>query len=117
MSTSNTQDSIHNVARQAIDEETLGQVLTIATGEECDQAAVIALREIAVDEIVLDAIAAAARARRRGRHCPTEDDVGDAADERRQCCPGGFRTAQTLSASVGEDHTIWEDGYPDLQPE
>lgn len=88
MSDQNMRRSTRDAARQAIDENALGRVLDLAAGEECDESAVQALHEVAVDEIVADAEAAARRARRRGRRVPTPDDVGDAADERRRKPPG-----------------------------
>lgn len=85
MTKADAQNRIHEAARQAIDEDALAEVLELVAGEECEQDAAVALREVTADEIVADALAAAQRARRRGR-VPTCDDVGDAADERRECC-------------------------------
>lgn len=86
MSGEETPAQIHEVARQAIDEDALAEVLELTAGEACEADAVAALQEVIADEIVADAVAAAQRARRRGR-LPTGDDVGDAADDRRVCYP------------------------------
>lgn len=77
--------TIHEAAKEAIDEDALAGVLELAAGEECEHDAATALREIATDEIVAVALGGAARARRRGRF-PTADDLGDAADQRLMCC-------------------------------
>lgn len=95
MENSDDRNSIHEAAREAIDEDELARVLALAADGECGEDAVVALREVAADEIVADALAAARGARRRGRP-PTGDDVGNAADERRECCPGSPRYKQTL---------------------
>lgn len=77
--------SIHEAARDAIDEEELERVLEVAASGEYEEDAVEALRAVTADGIVADALAATAHARRRGRDL-TGEDVGDAADERRACC-------------------------------
>lgn len=78
--------SIHAAAREAIDEDDLAQVLELTAGEEYEQDAVAALREVTADELVADVLAATAHARRRGGPL-TGADVGDAADRRRlRCC-------------------------------
>lgn len=81
----NERNSIHEAAKKAIDEDGIAQVLELAGGEECGHDAVEALQEVIAEEIVADALGAAAHARRRGRS-PTGEDIGGAADERRSCC-------------------------------
>lgn len=78
-------NSIHEAAKEAIDEDALARVLELAAGSDCEQDAVEALREVAADEIVTDVLVATGRARRRSR-LPTGEDIGVAADERQVCC-------------------------------
>lgn len=85
MTTPETPNDIHEAAREAIDEDALAQVLELAADGECEQEAVEALHEVVADTITADVLAAQRHARRRGRF-PTPDDVGDAADKRRECC-------------------------------
>lgn len=81
----NERNSIHEAAKKAIDEDDLARVLELAGGEECGHDAVKALQEVTAEEIVADALGAAAHARRRGREL-TGEDIGGAVDERRSCC-------------------------------
>ncbi len=80
-----TDESIHEAAREAIDEEGLARVLELAAGEDCDDDAVAALHEVTADTLVADALAASGAAGWRGRG-PTGEDVGAAAEKRRSCC-------------------------------
>jgi histone H3/H4 len=80
--------SFQTAAEEAIDEDALAEILERATDGEYDKDAVKALRAVAADEIVADALAAAKHARRRGRALSPED-VGDVADKRRECCTRG----------------------------
>lgn len=81
-------NSIHEKAKEAIDEDVLAEVLEQTVGAECEQDVVEALREVTADEIVADARAAARYARHRGRgDSLTADDVGNAAIERRGGLP------------------------------
>lgn len=80
-------DSIQAAIREAIDEEVLAEAIERALSEECDTDEVtVALREVAAEEITSTLSVVLAHARRRGR-CPTGEDVGRAADERRRCGP------------------------------
>lgn len=92
-----TNDSIFETARDAIDEEGLARVLELAAGEGCDDDAVAALHEVTADTLVADALAAARVAGWRGRY-PTGEDVGTAAEKRRSCCERGSDEMYPLSA-------------------
>lgn len=85
MPTTDDSQELVEAARAAIDEEALAEVLELTAEAEYGAAAPAALREVLTDELVADAVAAADRARRRGRG-PTGDDIGAAADRRRECC-------------------------------
>jgi hypothetical protein len=85
MEKSDDRRSIHAAAEEAIDEDALAEMLELATGGEYEEGAEEALRAVAADEVVADTLAAAQHARRRGRPL-TPEDVGDAADQRRDCC-------------------------------
>lgn len=104
MGKSDDRTSIHTAAREAIDEAGLAQVLELAGAGGCGDDAVEALREVAADEIVADALAASKHARWRGRP-PTGSDVGAAADERRDCCPGSSSAEET---SFGREPLLFE---------
>lgn len=73
--------TIHEAAKEAIDQAALGRVLALAAREDVEDEARTALREITTDEIVAIALGGAAHARRRGRVL-TADDLADAADKR-----------------------------------
>lgn len=78
--------TIHDAARDAIDEDGLARVLSLAADtKDCEDEAVAALHAVLADTLVADALAAAAAAQWRGRG-PTGDDVGQAAERRRSCC-------------------------------
>lgn len=86
---------IHRLARNAVDEDALAEILELASDEECNREAVDALRAIIVDEIVDLAFASTWYARRRGRH-PTGDDVAEVKESRCECVPQTY--AMMLSA-------------------
>lgn len=85
MKGSDDRTSLHEAVADAIDEEQLARALDLATDGEYEQDAVAALHVVAAEEIVAVVLGATDRARRRGRN-PTGDDVGDAADDRQECC-------------------------------
>lgn len=70
--------TIHEAAKEAIDEDALARVLALAAGGKFEDEAPTALREIATDEIVAIALGGAARARRRGRVL-SADDLAEAS--------------------------------------
>lgn len=85
MKKSDEPESIHEVARDAIDDEELARLLELVGGGECNQDAVDALQAVTTETLVADVVAAVRYAQRRGR-LPTGEDVGNAADQRRSCC-------------------------------
>lgn len=75
-------ESIHRIARAAIDEEVLEELLEALSENEYEREAVDALTQVLADDIVCYLLQASNHARRRGRTL-TGDDIGDAAD---RCC-------------------------------
>lgn len=80
-------DSIYELASDAVDEEELAELLEAVAGERCDDEAVAALHAVAVDTLLADVLAAAAHGRWRGGGV-TGEAVGEAAERRRSCCEG-----------------------------
>lgn len=78
-------DSMHEAAKEAIDEAQLAEILEHAADGAYDEDAVDALEEVLADEMVAIVRSAIDRARRRGNQT-TGEDIGDAADERVSCC-------------------------------
>lgn len=77
--------TIHDLALEAVDEDTLADVLERAAGTSCERDAAEALHQVVADGIVSIAAASAMIARRRARS-PTADDVGSVADGGCCCC-------------------------------
>lgn len=73
------------MAREAVDQELLHELLEEVSGRDVDQEAARALQEVAAEEILLAAIGASTRARRRVR-APEAEDVAAAVEDRRGCC-------------------------------
>lgn len=106
MKKSDEPDSIHEVARDALDDEELARLLELAAGGECNQDAVDALQAVTIETLVADVVAAVRHARRRGQ-LPTGEDVGDAADKRRSCCERQNMRVMSLKSDPGGVIGMW----------
>lgn len=79
--------SMHRIAKEAVDVQVLARILEAAGGEDCEDEAAEALREVVADDIVWYALATATYARRRGQILSPQD-IGNVADNRCGCCCG-----------------------------
>lgn len=102
MSKSNHDDSIDDLIRLALDDDTLSQVLAELGDGDFQDDAVRALREVFVDEILEVASAASKHARRRGRR-PTGDDIADVMEKR-------MGDASKMYAAMDPKHVKIESG-------
>ncbi|PSP31417.1 hypothetical protein BRC64_10075 [Halobacteriales archaeon QH_10_67_22] len=84
MDDQNDPESVYEVAIEAFDEETFAEMLELAAGEECEEAAASALKAVTAETVAADVQTAVRYARRRGR-TPTGEDVGTTTDQRRDC--------------------------------
>lgn len=96
MSNADDDRSIRSMAEQTIDEDALAELLAVTTEGEASDETVAALQAVVVDTLIADLLAATQYARRRGR-TPTPDDIGEAADDRRDCdTNAGYSTPYIL---------------------
>lgn len=85
-------------ARTAIDQDQVYQFLLNATGQEPDSRTVEALQEAAAEELVVTALGATNRARRRARP-PEAEDIAEIVEERGDCdCDSGSAPTRPLFA-------------------
>lgn len=96
------------IARAAIDEDEIEEMLTLITDDDCDDDAVRALHEVTVKHLLRDVLASVEHARIRGR-CPTGDDVGDAVEQLRDCS-GRTKAMEYVALESSEPvHGWWVD--------
>lgn len=77
--------TIHQLARAAIDEDDLIELLEAVSDEGYDAEAAEALRQVAAEDIVRYVLRAAVRARRRARIL-TAEDIAEIAERDGSCC-------------------------------
>lgn len=91
--------TIHQLARSAIDEDALIELLETVSDEGYDAEAAEALRQVAAEDIVRYVLRAAVRARRRARIL-TAEDVADIAEGDGCCCECDGRRTDDVYASM-----------------